>query len=244
MRASLAAVVTLLLSPPAATLASDWSAPPAEDEWILEPPPAPATSWTTPPQAYAPAAPAPAVPVDPVVTLVTALRDVEPWQAGHLVASDGRFARLTAADRARLLAAVEEPPQWWASILNVYPGLGLGSLISRDRRGVWLTASEVLGWTVVAVGLANDVADSGMTTGTQHTHSGDGLIAAGALLIVGSRVAGVILPFTFRGRRHAETEGALDRLPAALTVSPALLPVSPAPGAGGPGAALGLALRF
>ncbi|WP_242333665.1 MULTISPECIES: P13 family porin [Anaeromyxobacter] len=173
---------------------------------------------------------------DAVPALVAALRAESPYDAGSVIASDARFVRLTHAERARLLDGLEEGIRWWAPLLNLYPGYGLGSLASRDPRGAWLAAADFAGSTLFFAGVLSAFGTS------QPSRSGSVLLGTGAALILGSRVGGVILPFTFSGRRHREAERALRALPPPVTAMPALLPI--APGRGAPGAALGVALRY
>ncbi|WP_242355697.1 P13 family porin, partial [Anaeromyxobacter sp. SG64] len=135
-----------------------------------------------------------------------------------------------------LLDGLEEGIRWWAPLLNLYPGYGLGSLASRDPRGAWLAAADFAGSTLFFAGVLSAFGTS------QPSRSGSVLLGTGAALILGSRVGGVILPFTFSGRRHREAERALRALPPPVTAMPALLPI--APGRGAPGAALGVALRY
>lgn len=228
MHAALPCVVALLLS----------ASTPAEPRDDADPP-APAgarddTAEATPACAESNAArPSEA---DLVPALVVAIRSESPYDADAVIAADARYARLTPAERARLLDGLKEEIRWWAPLLNLYPGYGLGSLASRDPRGAWLAGADFAGSTLFFAGVLSAFGTS------QPNPSASVLIATGGVLILGSRIAGLILPFTFSGRRHLEAERALRTLPPPITAMPVLLPV--APGRGAPGAALGVALRF
>ena len=183
-------------------------------------------------------------PADPVPVLAAEVRALSPWRVGDWARADERVRALDGLGRERLLAAVEESPRWWAPPLNLYPGFGIGSLASRDPRGVWLSVADGAATVVLAVGVLVSFGEGGGRPPGEVDRAkrvGNGLIAGGFGLLAVSRVAGLVLPFTFHGRAHHELSRAFADAPAAPKVSAFVLPV---PSARGTGAVGGVAVAF
>lgn len=190
------------------------------------------------------AQPAPASPPDPVALLATELSAVDPPAVGDRARADERILALDGPSRARLLDSLAEGTVWWAPLLNLYPGLGLGSLASGDRRGAWLTLADGVGFATMAIGFSMAMAETPGWTDAQRERKhrrAVGVFAAGAAVLVGSRIAGVILPFTFRGRRRWELERVFAEAPSGLRLGAFVAPLAPESGGGG---AAGLTLSF
>ena len=181
---------------------------------------------------------------DPVPALAAELRAIGPREAGERARSDARILDLDGPARARLLEALREGPVWWAPVANFFPGFGLGSLLSGDGRGGWLLAADLVGYVTAGTGLVMLVvsaAGSGDPRYDRMRGRAVGAMQAGAAVLVASRVAGVVLPLTFPGRRHRELERALAEAPPRPRLGLFVAPLLPGGGAGG---AAGLALAF
>jgi hypothetical protein len=174
--------------------------------------------------------------------LAAAVRSVERRDVAWLVSVDPRFAALGPEERARLLDAVAISRGWrvGASAANVLPGFGIGSLLEGDRRGLLLTAADVLAVLLFAFAV-EDYAEtpSGESSGTFAVTA-----PLAGLIFAAGKIAGVILPWTWNGRTHAALRDALGQLPpppreSALLVAPVV--ASPT-GRAAPGATL--VLRF
>ncbi len=181
---------------------------------------------------------------DPVPALAAELRAIGPREAGERARTDPRLLDLDGPARARLLESLKEGPVWWAPVVNFFPGLGLGSLLSGDGRGGWLLGADLVGYVTVGTGLVMLVvsaAGSGDPEYDRMRSRAVGAMQVGAAVLVASRVAGVVLPFTFPGRRHRELERAFAEAPPRPRLGLFVAPLLPGSGAGG---SAGLALAF
>lgn len=191
--------------------------------------------------AGAQAVPAPA---DPVPVLAAELNGTEPGAVRDRARTDTRILDLDGPARARLLEMLRRGPVWWAPLVNFFPGFGLGSLLSGDGRGGWLLAADLVGYVTVGTGivmLAVSAPGSGDPGYDRMRDRAVGALQVGAAVLVASRVAGVILPFTFPGRRHRELERAFAEAPPRPRLGLFVAPLLPGSGAGG---SAGLALAF
>lgn len=188
------------------------------------------------------AAPAPAgEPGDEVVRLAALVRETSPWEVQALVRSDPGFSALTPDDRRRLLAALEEPVKVWAPLLNLYPGYGIGSMAQGDRRGLWVAGVEGLATAGLLVGMVGAFGEDFDAPPEQRarTKRQGRAIVIGSLAVLGAaRAVSIVLPFTFRGARHAAVGRALSREPPRISVW-----IVPGEGRA-EGLRAGLALRF
>lgn len=181
---------------------------------------------------------------DPVPALAAELKASEPREVRERARVDVRILDLDGPARARLLEALREGPVWWAPVLNFFPGFGLGSLLSGDGRGGWLIASDVVGYGTLGAGLVMlvvSVPGSGDPDYDRLRNRAVGTMEVGAAILVASRVAGIILPITFPGRRHRELERAFEESPPRPRVGLFVAPLLPGSGAGAAG---GLAVSF
>jgi hypothetical protein len=156
-----------------------------------------------------------------------------------LVASDPRFAALDPVERLRLLDAARSSrsTRTLATVLNLWPSFGVGSLVQGDWVGAATVAGgEFAGCLLIAGAMAWNAMDG----------AGPGpafLATAGMATFVVSMAYGVVRPWRFEGPRHDALRQAL------FPVGPAQVPVRPvglAPAAPPPsGATVSLvALRF
>lgn len=190
--------------------------------------------------AGAPASARSAEPSD-LSALAAEVRSVAPSRVADLVAGDPRFAALSAAEREALLRAVAISPGWRlaASATNLVLGLGIGSLLESDTRGLILTGVDTVAMIALLVAVTTAMAESS----SGGSSSAVELAPVAVWVLVASRVAGAILPWTWDGRSHAALARALGTLPpapeAALLVAPL---VTSATGRAAPGATI--VLRF
>jgi hypothetical protein len=178
---------------------------------------------------------------DEVARLSTLVRETSPWEMDALVRGDPRFSALGPDDRRRLLALLEEPVKVWAPLLNLYPGYGIGSMAQGDRRGVWVAGVEGLATVGLLVGMIGAFADDFDATPEQRARSkrqSRAIVLTSLAVLGAARAVSIVLPFTFRGARHAAVDRALSREPprVAVWVAPAQGPTE--------GVRAGLALRF
>ena len=181
---------------------------------------------------------------DPVPALAAELRAAEPRGLRERARADARILDLDGPARARLLESLKEGPVWWAPVVNVFPGFGLGSLLSGDGRGGWLLAADLVGYVTVGTGivmLVVSVPGAGDPSYDRMRSRAVGTMQVGAAVLVASRVAGLVLPFTFPGRRHRELERAFADAPPRPRLGLFVAPLLPGSGAGG---SAGLALAF
>jgi hypothetical protein len=182
--------------------------------------------------------------VDAVAALAAEVRRMEPTEVGAWARADPRISALDAPARARRLASVAEGTKWWAPLLNLYPGVGAGSLASRDPRGAWLTLSDGVAFVTMSVGFMLAVGESPHASDAEvarRKRVGRALAYGGLAGLGASRVAGVILPFTFRGRAHRELEQAFADVPPPARLGAFVAPLPPGSGAG---AAAGIAVAY
>jgi hypothetical protein len=187
---------------------------------------------------------APAPPSDPVAALARELASGDPLTVGDRARADARILALDPASRVRLLDALSEDTVWWAPLLNLYPGFGVGSLASRDRRGAYLALADSVGFVAMSIGFTIAMGETPGWTEAERERKhrlAVGVAAAGAAVVVGSRIAGVILPFSFRGRRRWELERVLDDAPPGPEVAAFVEPLAPW---SHPGAVAGVVLHF
>jgi len=185
----------------------------------------------------------PPVAADPVAVLAAEVHKIEPTEVGAWARAEPRVLALDAEARARLLASVAEGTPWWAPLLNLYPGLGVGSLVSRDPRGAWLTLADGVAFGAMSIGFAMAMAESPRdgNAGTEgRRRAGRALVYGGLAGLAASRTVGVILPFTFRGRAHRELEQVFAGIPPSTRLSAFVI----SPARGGSGAVAGITVAF
>ncbi|MFO0582252.1 MAG: hypothetical protein U0229_08275 [Anaeromyxobacter sp.] len=163
---------------------------------------------------------------------------------GDWARTDERVRALDPLARERLLAVLDEPRAGGRRRSTSTRGFGLGSLASGDPRGVWLSVADGAATLVLAAGVLVSFGEGGGRPPGEVDRAkrvGNGLIAGGFGLLAVSRVAGLVLPFTFHGRAHHELSRAFADAPAAPKVAAFVLPVPSSRGAGAVG---GVAVAF
>lgn len=157
--------------------------------------------------AQAGSAPAPS-PAEENLTLVMTVMGTPADALPGLLKSDGRFARLDADGRARLLLGVgdREDQRPLGFILNCLLPFSIGSFVQGNTaRGAWLAGGQVVSvLLIVATSMWLTTAVGGWGSGSDRSNDGlaIGLIVVASVAFVALQIASAVFGATFRGERY------------------------------------------